>query len=80
VNNLEKYNAIFMRSFDIDKTQLGDELVYQSMPSWDSVGHMSLMSELEEAFDVMLDTDDIIDFGSYNIGKDILTKYGVSFE
>ena len=80
MNNLEKYNAIFMRSFDIDKTQLGDDLVYQSMPSWDSVGHMSLMTELEEAFDVMLDTDDIIDFGSYKIGQDILSKYGVSFD
>jgi acyl carrier protein len=52
-------------------------LVYQKIPAWESVGHMALIANLEAAFDIMMDTDDIIDFSSYNKGKEILAKYGV---
>ena len=54
-------------------------LKYQDVEAWDSVGHMGLIASLEEAFDIMMDTDDIIDFGSYEKGKEILAKaaYGV---
>ena len=44
---------------------------------WDSVGHMGLMAEIEEAFDIQLEMDDVIDFGSYDKGKEILKKYNV---
>ena len=36
-----------------------------------------MIAELEDKFEIMLDTDDIIDFSSYEIGKDILKKYGI---
>ena len=38
---------------------------------------MSLMAALEDAFDIMLDTDDIIDFSSFQKGKEILKKYEI---
>ena len=52
---------------------------YQSVELWDSVGHMSLVAALEDEFDIMIDTDDIIDLSSYEKGKEILVKYGVEF-
>lgn len=79
MTNEELYNQIFIETLELEKDQLGDDLVYQSVSNWDSVGHMQLTSALEDAFDVMLDTDDIIDFSSYVIGKGILEKYGVEF-
>ena len=80
MNNLEKYNQAFMETFEISEDQLGD-LKYQDISAWDSVGHMSLIAALEDAFDIMMDTDDIIDFSSYEKGKEILSKaeYGVEF-
>jgi len=77
VTNLEKYEKAFVESFEIDKTQIGAELVYQSVPLWDSVGHMGLIAALEDEFDIMLEMDDVVNFGSYDIGKEILAKYGV---
>ena len=77
MTNLEKYNSIFFSSFQVNLEQLPN-LSYQSVPSWDSVGHMGLIASLEEAFDIMVDTDDIIDFSSYEKGKEILNKYNVS--
>ena len=78
MNNIEKYNNAFMETFEISEEQL-QGLEYQSIALWDSVGHMSLIAALEDAFDIMMDTDDIIDFNSYEKGKEILAKpdYGV---
>lgn len=74
---LEKYNDVFVSNLQISQQQL-PELAYQSVPAWDSVGHMGLITALEEAFDIMIDMDDIIDFSSYEKGKEILKKYNVS--
>ena len=80
MNNLEKYDQAFTESFEITADQLPG-LKYQDIPAWDSVGHMSLIAALEDAFDIMMDTDDIIDLNSYEKGKEILAKadYGVEF-
>lgn len=74
--NLEKYNESFMTCFQINDSQLIG-LTYQSVETWDSVGHMGLIAALEDAFDIMMDTDDIIDFSSYEKGKEIMSKYGI---
>ena len=80
MSNLEKYNEAFMEVFQIGEDQLTDDLKYQSIETWDSVGHMMLMAALEEAFDIMLETDDILVFESYPKGKEILsTNYDIEF-
>jgi acyl carrier protein len=78
MTNLEKYQNTFVESFNITKEKLSD-LNYQSISEWDSVGHMSLIASLEEDFDIMLDTDDIVDFSSFSKGIEILKKYDVEF-
>lgn len=78
MTNLEKYNNVFMENLQITEEQLAG-LQYQGVELWDSVGHMSLVAALEDEFDIMIDTDDIIDLSSYEKGKEILAKYGVEF-
>lgn len=78
MTNLEKYNNVFMENLQISEDKLAD-LQYQGVELWDSVGHMSLVAALEDGFDIMIDTDDIIDLSSYEKGKEILAKYGVEF-
>lgn len=79
MNNLEKYNQTFIEVFEVNEDQLA-ELKYQDVPAWDSVGHMGLIAALEESFDIMMDTDDIIDLSSYEKGKEILAEnYEVEF-
>ena len=77
MTNKEKYNQVFIESFSVTADQLNESLVYQSVQQWDSIGHMGMVAALEDAFDIMLETDDIIDFGSYLKGIDILAKYDV---
>jgi acyl carrier protein len=77
MDNETTYDKVFMENFSIEKGQLTAALEYNSIPEWDSVGHMSLMAGLEEAFDIIMEMDDIIDFSSYDVGKEILAKYDV---
>lgn len=79
MNAAEKYLNIFVEIFGIDAEQ-AKTLEYQGISEWDSVGHMTLISTLEDTFDIMMDTDDIIDFSSYEKGKEILKKYQVEIE
>lgn len=81
MSNLEKYNNAFIETFEITAEQLPG-LKYQDITAWDSVGHMTLIAALEEAFDIMMDTDDIIDLSTYEKGMEILAKedYGVEFK
>ena len=79
MNNKQKYDQVFMESFSIDESVLGDNLEYNTIPEWDSVGHMSLIAELEEVFDIMMEMDDIIDLSSYKKGFELVAKYGVDF-
>ena len=73
----EKYNQAFIESFNIEEDALGDSLEYQSIPAWDSIGHMSLIAELEDSFEISMEMDDIIDFSSYNKGIEIMKKYDI---
>ena len=79
MTNLEKYNQAFMETFGVQEGQLAN-LKYQDVAAWDSVGHMGLIAALEDAFDIMMDTDDIIDLNSYEKGKELLaSNYDVEF-
>lgn len=79
MTNLEKYNQAFCESLEITEDKL-EGLEYQQIESWDSVGHMGLVAAIEDAFDIMMDTDDIIDLNSYEKGKEILSEnYGIEF-
>lgn len=76
MTNIEKYNQVFCDTLELTEDKLAG-LKYQSVPLWDSVGHMTLVANLEDAFDIMMETDDIIDLSSYEKGKEILKKYKV---
>lgn len=80
MENIRKYNDVFKSSFGIGDEQLSENLQYNTIDEWDSVGHMSMIAELEESFAIELEMDEIIDFSSYNKGKEILKNHGIIFE
>ncbi len=77
--NTAKLTAAFATALVVADSQIHDELAYNSIKEWDSTAHMLLIAELENVFNVMLDTDDIIDMSSVAKAKTILSKYGVAF-
>ena len=76
MTNLEMYDREFIRLFKITKEELPG-LKYRGIKKWDSVGHMELISDFEEMFEIQISTVDVLDFSSYEKGKEILLRYGV---
>lgn len=79
MTNREKYDGIFMDCFSVEKSMLNDKFVYNCIQKWDSIGHMEMIAAIESTFEIMMETDDIIDFSSYTKGMEILAKYKVEF-
>ena len=79
MDNKQKYDQVFIESFSISESALDDNLTYNSIPEWDSVGHMGMIAGLEDVFEIMMEMDDIIDFSSYKKGFELIAKYGVEF-
>ena len=79
MKQLDTYKQIFKDLFDVDDSALDDSFTFQSVDEWDSMTHLTLINELETAFDVMFETEDILHFGGYLNGIEILKRYGVSF-
>ncbi|WP_440903925.1 acyl carrier protein [Catenovulum sp. SX2] len=73
--NTNKLAEAFVSALAIDAAEVNDELAYSQHPKWDSTAHMVLVAEIEAAFDIMLDTDDIIDMSSFAKAKEIVAKY-----
>ena len=77
MDSKEKYDGVFIESFSVDANKLNEKLEYNSIETWDSIGHMQMIAELEDAFEIEFEMDDIIDFSSYKKGLEILAKYGI---
>jgi len=78
VSNLEKLNKVLCDIFDIKKVEdINDDLGPDEIEGWDSLGHVELITNLEEVFDISLDVVDISRMYSVGDIKKIVRKYGV---
>jgi acyl carrier protein len=68
----------FQSALDLPADTEWSSLAYAQHEHWDSLGHMALVAEIEEAFDIMLETDDVIGMSSYPVAVEMLkTRYAV---
>lgn len=75
MNFVDRYRKVFFEAFQgVDESNV-ELLEYQGIVEWDSIGHMNLISLLENEFGIMLEMDDVIDFASYVKGLQIIQKY-----
>jgi acyl carrier protein len=72
-----KLRNCFVETFDLGADVDVEALHYQGIEAWDSVGHMQLIAALESAFDIMIDTQDVLDMNSFSMAKEILRKHDV---
>ena len=76
----DKLHQCFSRALGIPLERVSDDLAYNTIKAWDSVGHMALVVELETEFGVMFDTDDILGMSSVGKAREILTRLGATID
>lgn len=80
MSNVDRLKDAFCEGLGVEKDEIDwDNLKYRSIPEWDSVAHMQMVAEVEDAFDIMLETDDVIGMSSFPISIEIVSKYDVDF-
>ena len=79
MSNEKKLQMAFVEGLGIAADSDFESLKYRGIEEWDSEAHLQLVSEIEAAFDIMLETQDVIDMSSYPVAREIVSKYGVSF-
>jgi acyl carrier protein len=77
--NEQKLRLAFAQGLHMAEAGVNDSLTYANSPGWDSIAHMALIAALDQTFDIMMDTEDVIDLSSYTKAREILGKYGVTF-
>ena len=78
--HVDKLHQCFSRALGLPLERVTDDLAYNTIKEWDSVGHMALVVELETDFGVMFDTDDILGMSTVAKAREILSRYGVGFD
>ena len=73
----ERLKKVFVSALGLPPEKDVAKLVYSEDPLWDSAAHMQLVGALEDEFDIMLETDDVIDLSSFQEAVRIVRKYGV---
>lgn len=79
MKNIEKYRNAFMEALDLEEDEVSEDLALGETNEWDSLGHMILISTMEDAFDVSLDAEWMTEFNSYRSGMELLNRLGVDF-
>ncbi|BCY10573.1 acyl carrier protein [Actinoplanes sp. L3-i22] len=76
----DRLKKVFTEVLDISPDTDWDTLEYRGSELWDSVAHMQLVGEIEEAFDIMLETGDVLAMSSFAETVKILQRHGVSLD
>ena len=79
MTNEARMRAAFRDALALSAEAEVDGLTYRGIPEWDSVAHMQLIAALEETFDLMIDTADVLAMSSFEVAREILGKYGVQW-
>jgi len=79
MTSVKNYKEIFIKSLNLKNSDFNESIKYNDVAEWDSIGHMNLISALEDEFKISIDTDDVVEFSSFKVGIKILKKYKVKF-
>ncbi|QPC45513.1 acyl carrier protein [Mangrovibacillus cuniculi] len=79
MRNIDKYKHAFITALDIEESEVREDLALGDIREWDSIGHMGLISEMEDVFDVSIDAEWMTEFNSYSSGLELLKRLGVDF-
>jgi acyl carrier protein len=73
----DRLAGIFEKAFGIDAGDFSPDLAPEDVLRWDSLGHMTLVMDLEDAFGVHFEVDEITEMSSARKIVELLQAKGV---
>lgn len=78
MSNIEKLKEAFVEGLEIPVEEV-ENATTESVEKWDSIGQMSLVAIIEDAFEIEFEPDEVMRFTSFAAGVDILKSHGIEF-
>jgi len=75
----DKLKNAFQQALGMAPDANFEEAQYGDTEGWDSAAHMALIAEIEGAFDIMLDTDEVIGMSSFGKAREFVANHGIAF-
>lgn len=75
MNNKGRYDRIINEIFEFNGMPINESMTRENTEKWDSLLHLTFITAIEDEFDIMLNTQDILHLTSYNAGLEIIDKY-----
>lgn len=78
MSNTEKLKEAFVEGLEIPVEEV-ENATMENVDKWDSIGQMSLVAIIEDAFGIEFEPDEVMRFTSFAAGVDILKAHGIEF-
>ncbi len=66
MNTLEKVIEIVATTCDVEISEVNENSAVGDFPAWDSMGHLSILSNVEEAFDISFEPEEMMEIEDVN--------------
>lgn len=76
MSNIEKLKEAFVEGLEIPMEEV-EAATMESVAKWDSIGQMSLVAIIEDAFGIEFEPEEVMQFTSFEAGKEILKNHGI---
>ena len=76
MSNIEKLKEAFVDGLEIPMEEV-EAATMESVAKWDSIGQMSLVAIIEDAFGIEFEPDEVMQFTSFEAGKEILKNHNI---
>ncbi len=75
MSNKERYDRIITDVFELGNTPIDEKMTRETTEKWDSLVHLTLISAIEDEFDIMMSTEDILSLNTYARGLEIINSF-----
>lgn len=62
-----RIRKIMSNVFLIDESDIKEDASPETISQWDSIGHLNLITSIEEEFDILFDQDQIVEMLNLNL-------------
>lgn len=76
MGNIEKLKEAFVEGLEIPMEEV-ESATMESVDKWDSIGQMTLVAIIEDVFGIEFEPDEVMQFTSFEVGKEILKNHGI---
>jgi acyl carrier protein len=73
----DRVAALFEKVFGVEPSEFSLDMVPEDVLRWDSLGHMTLVMDLEDAFGVHFEVDEITEMSSARKIVELLKAKGI---